>query len=105
MTKVKFERKAYKEQILPEDEFVVVKEVVISLKQFDKFINRMLDDYDFIEKNKDLMYIDENNVWHAIFVTAEEMDYGILVQSEGYNFARYSAYLTKAELEAHKHGK
>lgn len=103
--KVKFARKAYKEQIIPEDEFIVVREIVIPLKQFDKFINRMLDDYDFIEENKDLMYIDEHGVWHAIFVTAEEMDYGILIQSEGYNFARYSAYLTKAELEAHKHGK
>lgn len=97
--KVKFERKAYKEQLLPQDEFKVVKVVEITLKQFDKFINHTLDDYDFIDENKDLMFIDENNVWQCIFVTAKELDYGILVQSEGYAFARYSAYLTKEELE------
>ena len=103
--KVKFERKAYKEQILPTDEFKVEKVVEIPLRQFDKFINRMLDDYDFIEANKDLMYIDEHDIWHCIFVTTEKMDYGILVQAEGYAFARYSAYLTKAELEAYYNGK
>jgi hypothetical protein len=103
--KVKFERKAYKEQILPTDEFKVEKVVEISLKQFDKFINRMLDDYDFIEANKDLMYIDEHEIWYCIFITTEKIDYGILVQSEGYTFARYSAHLTKAELEVHYNGK
>lgn len=97
--KVRFERKAYKEQLLPQDEFKVVKVVDIPLKQFEKFINHTLDDYDFIEENKDLMFIDENNVWHCIFLTAKALDYGILIQSEGHNFARYSAYLEKSKLE------
>lgn len=97
--KVRFERKADKEQLLPQDEFKVVKVIEIPLRQFEKFINRTLDDYDFIEEHKDLMFIDENNVWHCIFVTTEIFDYGILIQSEGYSYARYSAYLTKEELE------
>ena len=96
--KVKFERKAFKEQILPQDEFVIEKVVEVSIDEFKKFLDDMLGDYEFINAHKDFMYVDRDNVWHAIFVTAKEVDYGILVQSEGYAYARYSAYLNKAEL-------
>ena len=97
--KVRFERKANKEQLLPQDEFVIEKVVEITHKKFGKYLEKTLDDYDFIEANKDLMYVDNNNVWHCIFVTVKELDFGILIQSEGYNWARYSAYLSKEELK------
>ena len=96
--KVKFERKAFKEQIIPQDEFVIGRVVKIPIKQFNKFLNDMLGDYKFIEEHKDLMYIDNNNVWHSILVTAKEVDFGILVQSEGYSYARYSAFIRKDEV-------
>jgi len=103
--KVKFERKAFKEQIIPQDEFVIEKVVEIELKQFTKFLDDMLGDYDFIEAKKDLMYVDNNHIWHAVLVTAKEVDFGILVQSEGYGYARYSAYLSKSELGGLSDGK
>lgn len=96
--KVKFERKAFKEQILPQDEFVIEKVVEVSIDEFKKFLDDMLGDYEFISAHKDFMYVDSNDVWHAILVTSKEVDFGILVQSEGYAYARYSAYLNKAEL-------
>ena len=96
--KVHFERKAFKEQIIPKDEFVIEKVVEVPLKQFNKFLDDMLGDYKFIEEHKDLMYIDKNDIWHAILVTAKEVDFGILVQSEGYSYARYSAYIRKVDL-------
>ena len=58
-----------------------------------------LDNYNFIAENKELMYIDENDVWHAILITAKEVDYGILVESEGYDYARYAAYISKSGME------
>ena len=103
--KVKFERKAFKEQIIPQDEFVIEKVIEIELKQFNEFLDDMLGDYDFIEANKDLMYVDSNHIWHAVLVTAKEVDFGILVQSEGYAYARYSAYLSKSELGGFCDGK
>ncbi len=96
--KVKFKRKAFKEQIVPQDEFVIEKVVEIPIKQFNKFLDDMLRNYKFIEEHKDLMYIDNNNVWHSILVTAKEVDFGILVQSEGYGYAIYSAYIRKDEV-------
>lgn len=97
--KVRFERKTSKEQLLPQDEFVIEIVVEISNRKFSKYLEKTLDDYDFIEENKDLMYVDSNNVWHCIFVTVKELDFGILIQSEGYSWARYSCYLSKDELK------
>lgn len=96
--KVKFERKACKEQIIPQDDFVIETVVEIPIKKFNKFLDDMLADYDFIKAHKDLMYVDENNIWHTIYVTAKDLDYGILVQSEGYSYARYSAFLRRCHV-------
>lgn len=37
--KVKFERKAFKEQIIPEDDFVIETVVELSIKEFNKFLD------------------------------------------------------------------
>ncbi|MFA5474444.1 MAG: DUF6329 domain-containing protein [Acholeplasmataceae bacterium] len=99
MKKVLFERKAYKEQIVPQDDYTIEKVVELSISKFNKFLDDMLADYDFIKENKDLMYVDKDNIWHAIYVTAKDVDYGILIQSEGYGYARYSAFLRKCHVE------
>ena len=41
----------------------------------------------------------KDGVYHCIYVTAEEVDYGILVQSEGSSYAGYAAFLRKANEE------
>lgn len=96
--KVNFIRKPTKEDLLPKDDFIIEKEIVIEKELLKKFINHPLDYYDFIKTNKDLMYY-ENNVYHCIFVTSDDNDFGILVESEGYDYARYAAYLPKVLLE------
>ena len=101
--KGKFERKAFKEQIVPEDDFVIETVVELPISKFNKFLDDMLADYDFIEEHKNLMYVDENNIWHAIYVTAKGIDYGILVQSEGYGYARYSAFLRRCHVVEVRH--
>jgi len=98
MTKVTFKRKALKAEIIPQDDFKILKEVVLTETDFNKFLNNMLDDFDFIDEHKELMYVDENGVYNCIFVTSENADYGILVESEGYSYARYSAYIKKSDL-------
>lgn len=103
--KVKFETHTFKEQIVPQDDFVIEKIVEISQRQFIKFLDDMLGDYDFIKVHKDLMYIDSNNVWHAILVTTRELDYGILVQADGSSYARYSAFIRKSEIGGLNNGK
>ena len=99
MTKVNFFRKAHKDDLIPRDTVNIEKVVIIEINEFRKFENRLLDNYDFIAENKELMYIDEDDVWHAILITAKEVDYGILVESEGYDYARYAAYISKSGME------
>lgn len=98
MKKVLFERKAYKEQLVPQDDYTIEKVLEIDNDEFNNFLDDMLADKDFIDVNKDLMYVDKDNVWHAILVTSKEADFGILIQSEGYPYARYSAYIHKNDL-------
>jgi hypothetical protein len=75
------------------DEIKVEKVIVLDVDLFEIFENNLLDDYDFIKDNVDLMYQDRNDVWHCLFITYSGSDYGILVESEGYHYARYSAYM------------
>ena len=98
--KTRFIRKPERQDLIPQDEFIIEKEIVLDKKDFDKFLNHPLDDYDFIKENVELMYCDKENVYHCIFVTSNEDDFGILIESEGYHYARYAAFISKAELRS-----
>jgi len=86
-------------ELLPSDEFVIEKTIELDNVIFEMFLNNLLDDHDFIKENIDLMYCDENNVMHCNFVTTKESDFGVLIESEGYSYARYCAYLPKILLK------
>jgi hypothetical protein len=96
--KVNFIRKACHEELIPQDDFVIEKEIVLDESAFEEFINNPLGYYDFIKDNTNLMYCDTYGVFHCIYVTSNEHDFGILVESEGYHYARYTAYLPKTNL-------
>jgi hypothetical protein len=97
--KTNFIRKATPTELIPQDEFVIEKVVVIDKDLFECFIHDPLNDYDFIKENIEHMYCDQDEVFHCIFVTAESHDFGILVESEGYSYGRYTAYLPKIFLK------
>lgn len=86
--------KPTKEELVPQDPFVIEKTITLSEDEFEDFQDNILDDHDYIKENTDLMY-HANGTHHCIFVTSEDHDFGILVQSEGYHYARYAAYLRK----------
>ena len=94
--KANFIRKATSSELIPQDDFIIEKTVVIDKNIFECFIHDPLNDYDFIKENLDLMYCDVNEVFHCIFVTSDSHDFGILVESEGYHYGRYTAYLPKS---------
>ena len=98
--KVNFLRKAMPDELIPRDEFIIEKEVVINKDLFETFIQDPLNDYDFVKENIDLMYCDKDDVFHCILITNDDHDFGILVQSEGYHYARYAAYIPKSLLRS-----
>ena len=77
----------------------VVKVVELTEKQFRHFSTHMLDDMPFIIENRNLMR-EVDGVYHCLFVCAKNHRGGILVESEGYDYARYAAdVLDKSALD------
>lgn len=74
---------------------VVEKTVELSADWFDHFSQNLLNDYDFILENADRMYQEQNGINHCLLVLGEGRDDGILIESEGSSYARYSAFVPK----------
>lgn len=71
--------------------FVIEKTVVLPSPEFLLFTRSLLKDHPFIEENIDLMYRDIKGNYHCILVKEKGSTSGILVESEGYSYARYAA--------------
>lgn len=77
-----------------DDKFKIKKVVVLSREQYDHFSMSLIEDCPFIAENKELTGYDaENNCTHCILVKNKDNGEGILVDSSGYDYARYSAYV------------
>ena len=90
--------KANHAQELMEDKTVqpirveVVKVIQLSAQQFQHFSAHLLRDMPFITANKGLTGYDKG-VTRCLLVTAKRNRDGILVNSEGFDYARYAAYV------------
>ncbi len=73
-------------------EFVIEKTVRIPDEDFERMLRFPMDGDPFIAENIDLMYQDNEDVYHCILVTGKDRTDGILVESEGYGYARYASY-------------
>ena len=77
----------------------VVTETVIRLpkEEYEQFLSSPCDSYEFIEKNSKSMLMDEKNgVFYCMLVTGEGYRDGVLVEAEGYPYARYASYVPDA---------
>lgn len=81
-----------KETEIYADEFQVARVITLPLEQYAEFTKHLYRAYDFIEENIDLMQL-LDGVRHCILVTGEGVDEGVLVESEGSSYARYSAFV------------
>ena len=81
--------------------------VVLEHEDFENFRNNLLSDHDFIKENIDSMYVDSEGTMHCLLVLDEDTPHGtpdgILVESEGANYARYSSYLPNATFLVNAH--
>ena len=77
----------------------VVIETAIRLpkEEYEQFLSSPCDSYEFIEKNSKSMHMDEKNgVFYCMLVTGEGYRDGVLVEAEGYPYARYASYVPDA---------
>lgn len=85
-----------KEPVMSADRWKIVHSVELPRDQFMHFKNHMLDDHPFIAEQSSELYVDRDGTTRGLLVLCEGSEDGILVNSEGSNYARYSAYLPGA---------
>ena len=73
----------------------VDKVIELPAQRFKQFSRALLADYDFIAENKNAIRHDEDARHCLLILDAEGTD-GFLVDPQGYNYARYSAFVPNA---------
>ncbi len=89
-TKAVFERK---QDSFQTQDCVIEAIEELSAAEFKVFCENMLTDRSFITDHMDDMYVDENKVNHGLLVLGEDTDDAVLVDSSGYSYGRYTAFL------------
>jgi len=75
---------------------VVEKIIEIPQYEFMSLCRAPMKDRAFITENIDLMRRDAEGVYHCLLVLGERCDDGILIEAEGYDYARKSAFMPGA---------
>jgi len=86
-----------KENELNTRECEIEKIIRLNNDEYERFSKNLMRDYDFIRDNADWMRQDSNGVYHCLLVVGKDSNDGILVESEGAYYARYSAFLPNAK--------
>ena len=73
---------------------VVDKVIELPAQRFQQFSRALLADYDFIAENKDVKYDADSR--HCMLILDADGTDGFLVDPQGYNYARYSAFVPNA---------
>ncbi len=87
-----FIRKPQREDLLPQTKYIIEYQIQVTEQEFKDLINNPLEDKKFIIENKETMFTDTIG-WHCLLVTCEGYNYGVLIDSEGYDYARYAAII------------
>ena len=107
ITAVNFYRKASSVAELPDnaavpgrDPIKIEKVVELLEGQYRYFSTRLIQDFPFLAADCTRTWVDEHKVTLCLLVTAKETNAGILVDRQGYGYARYTGYVSaKSRLE------
>lgn len=80
--------------------YQIEKTIELEPSEYEAFTRRLLDDYDFIAQNLDHQYVDKAGCWHCLLIISQGKNEGLLIQSEGYAYARYAAYVADTSVLA-----
>ena len=87
----------HKEPNLELKECIIEKVIRLNSDDFQHFSNNLFSDYDFIKENNSIGGRDENGDQRCLLVLDRDGGDGILVNTEGYDYARYSSYMPGAK--------
>lgn len=88
-----FERKVNE---FPVRDCTIEKIIEVPETEYRQFRNNLLRDIDFIRENTDLMYVDKSGINHCLLVIDADSSEGVLIESEGYDYARYASLIPGA---------
>lgn len=88
-TKARFERKL---SVLESQDCVIEAIEVMSNDDYEKFTNSLLTDRQFIADRKEDMFTDSLGQIHCLLALNEESGDGVLINSSGYDYARYVSF-------------
>lgn len=80
--------------------YIIEKTVELAKIDYENFITDFCVDRWFIEENANLCRIDDNGIWHCIFVQRRGKRDGILVMPEGMDFPKWAAYIPECITES-----
>lgn len=93
-----------KESELRTKSCVVEKAIAVSHGEFEYLKSHPLRDNDLIAENAEMMYCDCDDIYHCLLIYDRENGDGLLIESEGFSYARYAQYIPKAKelVESHQ---
>lgn len=97
--KVNFIYKPMREELIPQSDVNIIKTLELSKESFLEFMNKPLNDHDFIKPYSCAMSFDnETQKYNSILITCSEFDFAFVIHSSGYDYGRYVAYVPKCVL-------
>ena len=78
-----------KEEKMPVRKCIIEAVITIPDSEFKEFQEGLYESQPFIRDNLDKMYVGKSGEYHTILVVGDESPDGVLVESEGYDYARY----------------
>lgn len=97
MKKLKFNSTLnHKQSDYKTHEVIVEKAVMVYDRSFSELKDHPMHDNPYIAENRDLMYTDSDDVAHCLLFVDYDSGDGILVESEGSNYARKSQFIPNA---------
>ena len=85
-----------KDEEVKAEKCMVEKVIELDDEEYESLCEDLMDYRDFITENKESMYVDTDGVAHCILALGENYDDGILINSEGYDYARYYSVIPNA---------
>ena len=74
--------------------FKITKVIELPKEQYRRYRNELWRDVSFLSRNESNMRFDEKSeTFLCLFVTCRDANTGLLVESEGFGYARYAAFI------------
>ena len=74
--------------------FQITKVIELPANQYRRYMNELLRDVSFISRNvADMRFDGKTETFLCLFVTCRDANTGLLVESEGFGYARYAAFI------------